>query len=246
VKESSQRLEKSSQRIEGPLAVLPVLSHDGFAFKSVLEELLHVVFPSKPVLSGSRDGRFESKAWSKLSRGARESFLARMKESFERLFCARACQFQMKSSLWWLLQPLWWLLQALWWLLHVVRWRLYVVRWLHHVLWWLLHVVGWLLHVPWRLLQALGWLLHLVGWRLELVRWLLAVVSRLLDAMGWLVDVLSKLLEDGRWPRQAVSAVLEDGWELVEARPSVGLVRGRALMHASRSLPPQKFPLERW
>jgi hypothetical protein len=99
VKESSQHLEKSSPLLEELLAVLPFLSGDGFGFRSVLEESLHLVFRSKPVVSGSQEERFESKARRKLSFDVRHSFLATMKESPERVFCATACQFQMESSL---------------------------------------------------------------------------------------------------------------------------------------------------
>jgi hypothetical protein len=62
LKESSQRLKESSQLLEELLAVLLFFSPDGFGSESVVEESLHVVFPSKPVGSGSRDDRFESRA----------------------------------------------------------------------------------------------------------------------------------------------------------------------------------------
>jgi hypothetical protein len=62
VKESSQHVKESSQNLEELLAVLSFLSPDGFGSKSVLEESLHVVFSSKPVGSGLRDDRFESRA----------------------------------------------------------------------------------------------------------------------------------------------------------------------------------------
>jgi hypothetical protein len=62
VKESSHDVKESSQHVEELLAVVPVFSPDGFGSKSVVEESLHVVFPSKPVVAGSKVVRFESRA----------------------------------------------------------------------------------------------------------------------------------------------------------------------------------------
>jgi hypothetical protein len=62
VKQSSPDVEKSSHVLEELPAVLRILSRDGSGSKSVLHESFHVVFPSRPVASGSRDDRFESRA----------------------------------------------------------------------------------------------------------------------------------------------------------------------------------------
>jgi hypothetical protein len=62
VEESSQHVEESSQYLELLLAVLSVFRADGFGCLAVLEESLHVVFPSVAVASGSQDGMCESKS----------------------------------------------------------------------------------------------------------------------------------------------------------------------------------------
>jgi hypothetical protein len=62
VKESLDVLEDSSQRLEAALAVLWNLRDDPSGSSAVLKESLPVVFPSKPVVSGSRDDVCESKA----------------------------------------------------------------------------------------------------------------------------------------------------------------------------------------
>jgi hypothetical protein len=85
VKELLDYLEKSSPVIEEALAVLPSLRHDGFGFKSVLEE--------------SQNGRFESRAWSTVCFDVRSCFLATMGRSSSRLSGSRARRFQRESSL---------------------------------------------------------------------------------------------------------------------------------------------------
>jgi hypothetical protein len=54
-------LWKSSHVLEEAVAVLSIFRHDGFGPRAVVEESLQVVFQSKPVVSGSRDDRFESR-----------------------------------------------------------------------------------------------------------------------------------------------------------------------------------------
>ena len=83
-------MEKSSYVREEAVAVLSVFRPDGFESRSDLEESLHVVFPSKAVVSGSTHVRFESTASSRESFDVRSSFSAVMEESSPCLSGSRA------------------------------------------------------------------------------------------------------------------------------------------------------------
>jgi hypothetical protein len=62
VKESLDDVEKSSHVLEESVAVVSIFRHDRSGLRAVREESLHVVFPSKSVVSGSKDVGVESRA----------------------------------------------------------------------------------------------------------------------------------------------------------------------------------------